>query len=65
MVPTAPQVLDPSAANRCNLFEFSQIQSTAATREPVPTAFFGSAAPPIARDSASARRRFNQLFGET
>jgi hypothetical protein len=64
MIPTAPPVLDPGGANRCNSFEFSRHQAPTLAAPPVSTAFFGTAAPHVGRDTAAARRRFNELFGE-
>jgi len=61
LVETAPPVQDPSAGNRCQHFEFSAqmaAEQQMATQEFTPS----RTADPVA-DPASARRRWDKLFG--
>lgn len=64
MLPAAPQILDPKAANRCTYFDFSLEAAAPVAAEAIQHSFLG-APRSLARDSAAARKRFNELFGET
>ena len=60
LIPEADDVLDPKGANRCGSFEFAFNSATSAT-----TPFLDPRAPQAPHsDAASARRKWNELFGE-